>query len=66
MMGRLVRPIHVAGATGWAGSVLAVAMRSVTRGLGYAVLTFFVAIYLAAQPERYPRLCFRLAPPGTA
>jgi predicted PurR-regulated permease PerM len=35
----------------------------VTRGLGYAVLTFFVAIYLAAQPERYRRLCLRLAPP---
>ena len=29
-----VRDVGAAGATGWAGSVLAVAMRSVTRGLG--------------------------------
>jgi predicted PurR-regulated permease PerM len=59
-----VRDIGAAGATGWAGSVLAVIMRSVTRSLGYAALTFFIALYLAAQPERYRRLCFRLVPPG--
>ena len=59
-----VRDVGAAGATGWAGSTLAAVMRSVTRGLGYAVLTFFVAIYLSAQPERYRRLCLRLVPPG--
>jgi predicted PurR-regulated permease PerM len=56
------RDIGPVGATGWVASALAVVMRSLTRGLGYAILTFFVAIYLAAQPERYRRLCLRLIP----
>lgn len=51
-----------AGATGWAASTLAGVMGSLTRGVGYAMLTFFVAIYLAAQPRRYRRLCLRLVP----
>ncbi len=56
------RDLGSAGATGWVGSVLTVVMRSLSRGLAYALLTFFVAIYLAVQPERYRRLCLRLIP----
>jgi predicted PurR-regulated permease PerM len=55
--------VGTASASGWVATLLPVVMRSLTRGLGYAVLTFFVAIYLAAQPERYRRLCLRLVPP---
>jgi predicted PurR-regulated permease PerM len=58
-----VRGMDVGGATGWATSMATAAARSVTRGLGYAVITFFVAIYLAAQPDRYRHLCIRLVPP---
>lgn len=54
--------VGAAGATGWAASTLAGVMGSLTRGVGYAMLTFFVAIYLAAQPQRYRRLCLRLVP----
>ncbi|HME22682.1 MAG TPA: AI-2E family transporter [Acetobacteraceae bacterium] len=59
------RGIDAAGATGWAASTLAVFARALARGLGYAILAFFVAIYLSAQPLRYRRLCIRLVPPGT-
>ena len=50
------------GATGWAGATLAGAASSIAQGLGYAVLCFVVAVYLAAQPELYRKLCLRLAP----
>jgi predicted PurR-regulated permease PerM len=39
-------------------------VRSVTQAIGYGGITFFVAIYLAAQPDRYRRLCTRLVPPA--
>jgi predicted PurR-regulated permease PerM len=58
------RGLDVASATGWATTVVTTAARSVTRGLGYALVTFFVAIYLAAQPDRYRHLCLRLVPPA--
>jgi predicted PurR-regulated permease PerM len=58
-----VRGVNVAGATGWATSVVTGTVTSITRGLGYTVITFFVAIYLAAQPGRYRQLCLRLIPP---
>jgi predicted PurR-regulated permease PerM len=58
-----MRDLGAAGATGWAASALGTAMQAVMRGLGYGVLTSFVTIYLAAQPERYRRLCLRLVPP---
>jgi predicted PurR-regulated permease PerM len=58
------RGTNIAGATGWATSIAATVVRSVTRALGYGVITFFVAIYLAAQPDRYRRLCMRLVPPA--
>ncbi len=51
------------GAAGWAASALGTGMRTVTRGLGYGVLSCFVAIYLVAQPDRYRRFCLRLVPP---
>ena len=63
------RGTSIVGATGWATSTVATALRSITRILGYAMITFFVAIYLAAQPDRYRRLCMRIVPPahrGTA
>ena len=56
------RDATASGATGWAGATLAGAASSVARGLGYAVLCFVVAVYLAAQPDLYRKLCLRLAP----
>jgi predicted PurR-regulated permease PerM len=58
------RGMNVAGATGWATSVVTGTVSSITSGLGYTVITLFVAIYLAAQPGRYRRLCLRLVPPA--
>ena len=49
------------GATGWAGATLAGAASSIMQALGYAVICFVVAVYLAAQPELYRKLCLRLA-----
>ena len=57
-----VRGMDVTGATGWATSTATAAVGAITTGLGYAVVTFFVAIYLAAQPHRYRHLCMRLVP----
>ena len=58
------RGTNILGATGWATTIAAVVARSITRVLGYGVITLFVAIYLAAQPNRYRRLCTRLVPPA--
>jgi predicted PurR-regulated permease PerM len=57
-----VRGVDFVGATSWATPLVTAAARSITRGVGYAVVTFFVAVYLAAQPGRYRRLCIRLVP----
>lgn len=54
---------NVLGATGWATGIVAATAGVIVRGLGYAVIALFAAIYLAAQPARYRRLCFRLVPP---
>lgn len=66
--GRLIldqaRGINVLGATGWATSMATAAMGWITRGVGYAILTLFVAVYLAAQPDLYRHLCLRLVPPA--
>ena len=56
------RSATASGATGWAGATLAGAASSITRGLGYAVLCFVMAVYLAAQPELYRKLCLRMTP----
>ena len=56
------RGVNVLGATSWATAAFTTVVRSVTIGIGYAGVTLFVAVYLAAQPERYCRLCLRLVP----
>jgi predicted PurR-regulated permease PerM len=60
-----VRGAGNAGAAAWAASTLAVVARSLTRGLGFGLLTFIIAIYLAAQPKRYRQICLRLTPPAS-
>jgi predicted PurR-regulated permease PerM len=50
------RGVNVLGATSWITSMLTIAARSIAIGVGYVAITFFVAIYLAAQPERYRHL----------
>ncbi|WP_234729588.1 AI-2E family transporter [Acidocella facilis] len=57
------RDIAPADVTGAAGHVAALAVQAVAATAGYAILVFLVAIYLAAQPELYRRLVFRLVPP---
>lgn len=57
------RGIAPADVTGAAGHVAALAVQAVAATAGYAMLVFLVAIYLAAQPELYRRLVFRLVPP---
>ncbi len=59
-----VRGANITGATGWATSMVTTVGGLITRGFGYAVVALFVAIYLAAQPERYRHLCLRLVPPA--
>jgi predicted PurR-regulated permease PerM len=59
-----VRGANVVGATGWATSAVTAAAGLMTRAIGYAVIALFVALYLAAQPERYRHLSLRLAPPA--
>jgi predicted PurR-regulated permease PerM len=58
-----VRGANVVNAAGWATSVVTAAAGLITRALGYAIIALFLAIYLAAQPERYRHLCLRLVPP---
>ena len=56
--GRLaLEQARVAGsatAAGWVASGLASLGQALARGLGYGVLSFFVALYLAAQPGTVP------------
>jgi predicted PurR-regulated permease PerM len=59
-----VRGANVVGATGWATSVVTAIGGLITRALGYSVIATFVAIYLAAQPNRYRHFCLRLVPPS--
>lgn len=59
-----VRGANVVGATGWATSMVTTAGGLITRAVGYVVIALFVAIYLAAQPDRYRHLCLRLVPPA--
>ena len=57
------RLMNLSDATSWATSMAAGAATTVTKSLGYFVIAIFVAIYLAAQPERYRHMCLRLVPP---
>ncbi|WP_298264850.1 AI-2E family transporter [Acidocella sp.] len=59
-----LRGIAPADVTGAAGHVVALGAQAFVAVVGYAVLTFLVAIYLAAQPHLYRRLCLRLVPLG--
>ena len=58
-----VRGMNVLDVTGWATSMVTTTAGVVTRGLAYAIVALFVAIYLAAEPDRYRHLCLRLVPP---
>jgi predicted PurR-regulated permease PerM len=57
------KSFDVAGQTGWIARTFALIARSTVEGVAYAALIIFVSIYLAAEPERYRRLCLRLLPP---
>jgi predicted PurR-regulated permease PerM len=57
------RSTNFMGATGSATSYVTAGLGVLTRGFGYVVISLFVAIYLAAQPERYRQFCLRLVPP---
>ncbi len=57
------RGIAPADVTGAVGHVAALLAQSIIATIGYAILVFLVAIYLAAQPDLYRRLVFRLVPP---
>ena len=59
-----LRGAGVAGAAGWATALLAAIAQGLALGAGYAVMTVISAIYLAAEPARYRRMCLHLLPPG--
>jgi len=59
-----VRGLNVVDATGWATSAVTSVGGLITRALAYGMVALFVAIYLAAQPDRYRHLCLRLVPPA--
>lgn len=54
--------VSLAGAAGWAGTLVATGVGVVTKATGYVVVALFVALYLAAQPRLYRHLCLRLIP----
>jgi predicted PurR-regulated permease PerM len=58
-----LRGANVVGATGWATSMVTGAARMIARASAYAAIGLFVAVYLAAQPQRYVHLCMRVVPP---
>lgn len=59
-----MRGIAPADVTGAAGRLVTSAVETTLTTGGYAILVFLVAIYLAAQPELYRRLLFRMVPPS--
>ena len=56
------RNATASGAAGWAGATFAGLASSITQAIGYIVICFVVAVYLAAQPELYRKLCLRMTP----
>ena len=58
------RGIAPAELTSAAGHAVTFGVQAMASMLGYGILTFLVAIYLAAQPQLYRRLCLRLVPPA--
>lgn len=59
-----MRELQISGATGWAATMLAAMANALARGIGYAFVMLFVAIYMAAQPKLYRGLVLRLVPCG--
>ena len=62
----VLEQVRGAGATngaGWVAALLSIVAQGVALGVGYAVVTFFASIYLAAQPALYRRMCLKLLPP---
>jgi predicted PurR-regulated permease PerM len=59
-----VAGFDIAGATGWATSVVTGALGVLARGVGGIAVAVFAAVYLAAQPARYRLLVRRLVPPA--
>jgi len=57
-----LRGAGAVGGAGWAASILAAIVQGLALGTAYAALTFFAAIYLAAQPDLYRRMCLKLLP----
>ncbi len=58
------RGIAPADLTSAAGRAAAFGAQALVGTIGFGILTFLVAIYLAAQPHLYRRLCLRLVPPS--
>jgi predicted PurR-regulated permease PerM len=58
------RNIAPADVTGPAGRFVTTVVQTILTIGGYAILVFLVAIYLAAQPELYRNLLFRIVPPA--
>ncbi len=58
------RSIAPADLSSAAGRAAAVSAQALVSAIGFGVLTFLIAIYLAAQPQLYRRLCLRLVPPA--
>ena len=57
-----LRGAGAANGAGWAASLLSAIGQGLALGAGYAVVTFFASIYLAAQPDLYRRMCLKLLP----
>jgi predicted PurR-regulated permease PerM len=59
-----LRGAGAASGAGWVAALLSAVGQSVALGAGYAVVTLFASIYLAAQPALYRRMCLKLLPPA--
>jgi predicted PurR-regulated permease PerM len=55
--------IDFSTATSFLARSLGSAARALTQTITFAVLIFFLAVYLVAQPQRYREICLRLVPP---
>ena len=60
-----VRTADLSGPTGWVAGALATAARTSVAAAGSLVVMPIIAIYLAAQPQRYRTVILRLLPPAT-
>jgi predicted PurR-regulated permease PerM len=60
-----LQKVDLAGTTGWVAATLAAIARSSAVAAGSLVAMAIIAVYLAAQPERYRAGALRLVPPST-